>query len=396
MQGLKIRYAAVGVWHDSDNTNLQHSVQDSTVENVTTAVQIKDGAVSLSNLRLCDVGNLFQLVSGSAPGQSGITTNCTGGYIEVAKNTMTPDASSFFPASHPWAGGWDWDGPKAIDGSYDDPCWHCDFAEYPVTGPGPWLRLNLNTTKWIGKVQYAPRAGLGNGTFNGYRIFVTSSSSTSPATWGDPVAQGSWNWSYGVETKTVEFAPKQGQYVIFQCTSGAGDWASAGEVWVYEATAESQVAKTSITPVESTPASTNGTNAYPGGTYPSQIKTAATSTQQIQSTSAGLLPTGREVLTIDRNSGEISSSNRTGAQMELLNSAAQKQARLDAIYSAEKPEEYARSLRNDPARIQFEQSELQIIMNPQTGPVTVPDPNKQRLIDAALRAITHPAVSPAK
>jgi len=72
-----------------------------------------------------------------------------------------------------------------------------------------------------------------NGTFLNYKIFVTTSTSTTENDWGPPVAEGSFDWAL-VEIKDVVFAPKAGQYVIFQCTSGMGGWTAAGEVWVYE------------------------------------------------------------------------------------------------------------------------------------------------------------------
>jgi hypothetical protein len=150
----------------------------------------------------------------------GINEIPEGSFTEIPKSSMTADASSTYAP---------WPPQNAIDGSWYDPGWHncCSGTT------GEWLRVNLGTSYPVSRVQYRPRSPIHNGAFVQYQIFVTDSSSTSPSLWGAAVASGSWSWAYGAQTRTINFAPKQGKYVIFQCMYGIGGYASADEVWIY-------------------------------------------------------------------------------------------------------------------------------------------------------------------
>lgn len=148
-------------------------------------------------------------------------------YTEIAKSGMIADSSTT---------GYGWFPTNAINGLVSDPGWHNESSR-PVGSD--WLRVNLGATYNVARVQYHPRQGAGNGTFLEFEIYVTGSSTTNLAGWGPPVASGTWTWPNGAETKTVNFAAKQGQYVIFRCVTGSVPfgvpyYASAGEVWVYQ------------------------------------------------------------------------------------------------------------------------------------------------------------------
>ncbi len=142
------------------------------------------------------------------------------GYTEISKAAMTADASSTTTY---------WYAANAINGSVSDPGW------FTSTAPPAWLRLDLGTANVVGVVQYRPRVTVSYGAFEEFNIYVTDSSSTNSADWGDPVASGTWIWSGYAVTKTVYTTPKSGRYVIFECVSGLSDYASCNEVWVYKA-----------------------------------------------------------------------------------------------------------------------------------------------------------------
>jgi len=143
-------------------------------------------------------------------------------YAEVAKTQMTAEASST---------GWGWVPANAINGSLLDPGWHnAALGEDPA-----WLRLDLGTSYRVGRIEYCPRQGAYNGTFEQYSIYVTDSPSKNPADWGEAVASGTWYWSGYAVTRALAFSPKQGRYVGLRCRRGFGGYASVNEAWVYRA-----------------------------------------------------------------------------------------------------------------------------------------------------------------
>ncbi len=152
-----------------------------------------------------------------------LTVSTTSGYAEVNKATIVPDASTSYTG---------WVPQNAINGSTADPGWHNIDNRPPGTD---WLRVDLQATVPVGRVQYCSRQYAFNGTFLEYAIYVTSNPSTDMAAWGPPVCTGTWSWPNGAEVKTLDFTAKWGRYVIFRCLRGAyaDRWASAGEVWVY-------------------------------------------------------------------------------------------------------------------------------------------------------------------
>jgi len=154
-----------------------------------------------------------------------ITLAEQGSYVQVPSLQMTADASSFAPG---------WEPAKAIDGERSR-AWHC--AGDRQTGTAEWLRLDFGSgiERSIGRVTYQPRYTYPHGTFAQYRIFVTSETSTDPAVWGTPAAEGTWDWQVFDREQVVDFIPKPGRFVILQCMLALEGWASAGEVAVYQA-----------------------------------------------------------------------------------------------------------------------------------------------------------------
>lgn len=147
------------------------------------------------------------------------------GYEEVDKTQMTADASSARPG---------WEPARAIDGA-PETGWHC--AEDRRDSRTEWLRLDFGEgiERNINRVTYLARQdGQPEGVFTEYRIYVTSDGSTDPANWGPPVAEGDWFWPTFAEPQVVDFPPKAGRYVIFQCPQAYMGWASAAEVSVYQ------------------------------------------------------------------------------------------------------------------------------------------------------------------
>jgi hypothetical protein len=163
--------------------------------------------------------------SNSAEYQAGTPPEIPAGtaYTEVPKGTISADASTVYE---------NWVPANTIDASTSDPGWH-NIDGRPVGQD--WLRLNLGSSKSIGRVQYLPREDVWNGTFIDYAIYVTDSPSSDMNAWGAPVASGTWTWAAGRETKTLTFPARLGRYVVFRCLRGRGAerFASAGEVWAY-------------------------------------------------------------------------------------------------------------------------------------------------------------------
>ena len=211
--GFKIRDAAIGIRYSGNNPDYTQNLQDSAFENCELGVQTSNTPLQVTRVRLCNVVNPFSSVTEGSPlNTSGVYTDCTAGYVEVPKSTMTATASSY------WVGNGDWLPSRAIDSNLGVPCWHCGQAYNQV--PGQWLEVNLNAVKNVGRIGYYPRnggtSGVNNGRFIEYKIFVTTSASTVESDWGPPVAASTFIWD-APSIKYVEFAPKQGQYVIFQC-----------------------------------------------------------------------------------------------------------------------------------------------------------------------------------
>lgn len=122
---------------------------------------------------------------------------------------------------------------NAIDG---DPAtyWHTHWSG-GVEDPLPHtLTIDMKAATTVSAVKYLPRSGGGNGTIGQYSVSV----SIDGATWGSPVATGTWA-DDGSE-KTASFTDVSARYVRLTAITeagGRGAWSSAAEVNVVGTTA---------------------------------------------------------------------------------------------------------------------------------------------------------------
>ncbi len=228
---IKIRHKQYGVRIESAPSSGTHTVSDLIIEHCGTGLFLRYHTPTFSNIRLCGNTTSLDVDYTSYPPASAFFTDCEAGYTEIPKSVMSATANTFWPASHPWSGGYDWLPSKAIDNlTGEQYTWHVGpDGQYQTA----WLKIDLGSSYPVAKVKYRSRDGASNGTYKQYKIYVTSVNSSNPADWGTPVAQGQWVWSYGAETKALEFSPQSGRYVIFERITGEDGWAAAGEVWIY-------------------------------------------------------------------------------------------------------------------------------------------------------------------
>lgn len=98
-----------------------------------------------------------------------------------------------------------------------------DLAQYPEER---YLQMALKEKTSINALRYMPRSQAGNGTVVKYEIRVSNDGSLSDAQWAalEPVAQGSWNRTYG--WKIAEFNEAvEAQYIRLY---GVETWADSG------------------------------------------------------------------------------------------------------------------------------------------------------------------------
>ena len=72
-------------------------------------------------------------------------------------------------------------------------------------------------------------------------------------------------------------------------------------------------------------------------------------------------PITSKLLTVNKATGEVNAEGLTDDQRAKLNTEALKAARRAAIFSAEHPEEFAKTMKKDAARLEFERKELEAI-----------------------------------
>ena len=121
---------------------------------------------------------------------------------------------------------------SAFDG---DPAtyWHTKW----VGGADPYphtIVIDLGGRFNLDGFLYTPRPGGGNGTVKDYEFYVLNEVTdwTNPATWGTPVAAGTWSAPWEIK-KTVFFQhPAMGRYMVFHALSEKNDnpWTSCGEL----------------------------------------------------------------------------------------------------------------------------------------------------------------------
>ena len=157
--------------------------------------------------------------------------------VELSKSGMSTAASSSYDTT--------WTNTTAINGLLGDPGWaNAIWTEEPA-----WLRVDLGSSQSINHVVYISRDGTANnfngggsnGAYQQYKLYVTDSSSTNPADWGNEVANGQWLWPNGKERRDVIFNPTTGRYVIFRRITASGygtpsapGYANVNEVWIYK------------------------------------------------------------------------------------------------------------------------------------------------------------------
>ncbi|MFI8961958.1 TIM-barrel domain-containing protein [Streptomyces sp. NPDC053493] len=116
---------------------------------------------------------------------------------------------------------------NAVDG---DPAtlWHTAYSTGAAAPLPHEIQIDLGRRYDVDSLSYLPRQdGGGNGRIGSYEVYVSDTT----ASWGTPVASGSW--ADDATEKKVSFAPRTGRYLRLKALSEAGDsgpWTSAAEI----------------------------------------------------------------------------------------------------------------------------------------------------------------------
>ncbi|MCX2183891.1 discoidin domain-containing protein [Streptomyces sp. SKN60] len=116
---------------------------------------------------------------------------------------------------------------NAIDG---DPAttWHTAYSGGTAAQLPHEVQIDLGARYDVDSLSYLPRQdGGSNGRVGSYEVYVSDTT----ASWGSPVATGTWADS--ATEKKASFAPKTGRYLRLKALSEAGDsgpWTSAAEI----------------------------------------------------------------------------------------------------------------------------------------------------------------------
>ncbi|MCW3814344.1 discoidin domain-containing protein [Micromonospora sp. DR5-3] len=115
---------------------------------------------------------------------------------------------------------------NAIDGNVDT-IWHTRYST-PRAGYPHEIQVDLGRTDAVCAFRYLPRQSGVNGTISRFEVYL----STDGATWGSPVASGTF--APGSGEKWTPFAERDARYVRLVALTeiNGGPWASAAEIGV--------------------------------------------------------------------------------------------------------------------------------------------------------------------
>jgi len=127
---------------------------------------------------------------------------------------------------------------RAINGKLHENGWASDKS-------GAWLRIDLQETYELMRVDYHP---IGKGSMQwvgGYELYVSErrgpedellTPEQAREHWGEPVAQGAWSDS--TERQILEFTPVKGRYVVLyrpdEATGSSYTWSLVQEISIYD------------------------------------------------------------------------------------------------------------------------------------------------------------------
>ncbi|MFJ7067724.1 TIM-barrel domain-containing protein [Streptomyces sp. NPDC101115] len=116
---------------------------------------------------------------------------------------------------------------NAIDGSAST-MWHTAYSGGQAAALPHEIQIDLGARHDVDSVSYLPRQdGGSNGRIGSYEVYVSDTT----ASWGSPVATGTW--ADTATEKKAAFAPKTGRYLRLKALSEAGNrgpWTSAAEI----------------------------------------------------------------------------------------------------------------------------------------------------------------------
>lgn len=121
-------------------------------------------------------------------------------------------------------------GRNAFDGK-PNTFWHTQWSSNATSYPHD-LVVDLGGSFSVSQLRYLPRQDASaNGRIGGYEVYLSTSPSTSPSTWGAPVAAGAFADS--TAEQTISFPATTGRYLRLRALSEAGNrgpWTSAAEL----------------------------------------------------------------------------------------------------------------------------------------------------------------------